>query len=114
MKRVITLLILTFAGYSQARAATVSPLYARGYTVMPEPQAVRLGSADFRFGQDWKLELQGVNSNDGAVEMLKEELDRRFHLKISEGGGGPGVLRFIMAPNSASVGKAQDRKREAL
>jgi hexosaminidase len=114
MRRITTVLILTVAAYAQAGAATVSPLYARGYTVMPEPQTVRLGAADFRFGQDWKLELQGVNSNDGAIEMLKEELERRFHLKISESGRGPGVLRLTIAPNSASVGKAQDRNREAL
>src|SRR5947207_9029971 len=94
-------------------ADTVSPLYARGYTVMPQPQMVKLGYSDFVFSADWKLELQGVGPNDLAVETFKEELERRFHLKLSESGRA-GTLRLILTPNSANVGEAQDRDRDVL
>ncbi|HUJ24187.1 MAG TPA: beta-N-acetylhexosaminidase [Bryobacteraceae bacterium] len=97
-----------------ARADTVSPLYSRGYTVMPQPQIVKLGPSDFVFGADWKLETQGVSTNDAAIETLKEELEKRFRLKLSEARRATGVLRLTLAPDSVAVGQAQDRNRGAL
>src|SRR6266404_5814566 len=82
-------------------AATLSPLYARGYTVMPQPQVVRLGASDFVFSRDWKLELQGVAPGDAAVQVLKEELERRFLLKLANPSRGAGTLRLVIAANSA-------------
>src|SRR5260370_1861196 len=93
---------------AQARADTISPLYARGYTVMPQPQGVQLGPADFAFSGDWKLELQGARPDDIAVKTLEEELH------MGKSGQGAGTLRLVLAPNSAKVGQAQDRQRDAL
>ena len=76
-----------------AWGATVSPLFARGYTVMPQPQVVRLGASDFVFSRDWKVELQGVASGDAAVDVLKEELEKRFLLKLAN-------------PSQAEIGRA--------
>src|SRR2546423_1270340 len=64
MKRLAPSLIFTFLTVALAHAETVSPLLSRGYTVMPEPQVVRLGASDFVFGGDWGVEVQGVNAND--------------------------------------------------
>jgi hypothetical protein len=80
---------------------------------MPQPQIVKLDSSDFVFSTDWKLELQGVGSNDAAVQTLREELVQRFRLKLS-GSGQAGTLRLNLAPNSVSVGEAQDRDRDIL
>jgi len=44
-------------------AATVSPLLARGYTVIPEPQKVTLRGSDFEFTPFWQLEL-GTGGED--------------------------------------------------
>src|SRR5258708_24019354 len=101
----IGLLLLCVA---QARADTVSPLYARAYTVMPQPQVLQLGPADFAFSADWKLELQGVRPDDIAVKTLEEELH------MGKSGQGAGTLRLVLAPNSAKVGPAQDRHRDPL
>src|SRR5262249_41333580 len=90
------------------RAETVSPLYARGYTVLPLPQVVNLGSSDFVFSPHWKLELRGAAMNDIAVQVLQEEL------MLSGSGNGSGVLRLILGPDSAAVGRAQDRDRDIL
>ena len=38
-------------------AAAPSPLYLRGYTVIPEPQKVELKGPDFPFDDRWHLEL---------------------------------------------------------
>ena len=41
---------------AQLRAATASPLYARGYTVIPQPQRVMLSGKDFEMTSGWRLE----------------------------------------------------------
>src|SRR5437870_1664151 len=111
MKEVTTLAFLFLA---PAFADTVSPLLARGHVVMPQPQVVRLGASNFVFSRDWKLERQGVAPGDAAVEVLDEELDRRYHLKLANSGRESGTLRLVIAPNSGRVGEAQDRDRDVL
>ena len=52
-------------------AETVSPLTARGYTVLPVPQRVELGQQDFAFTDGWQLVLgPGIRSDDVALESL--------------------------------------------
>src|SRR6266481_1648496 len=114
MKLCALRLALTLFCFAGGRADTVSPLSARGYTVLPQPQVVTLGQSDFQVSSDWKLELRGVASDDMAVQVLQEELDRRFLLKLTKQGRGAGTLRLILAANAARVGEAQDRDRDAL
>src|SRR5258708_4400699 len=106
-RRFLTLVILCSC-IAGARADTVSPLYARGYTVLPEPEVGKLGSAALFFLPDGKLERQGVEPNDIAIQVLREEL------KLSNSSHPSGTLRLILAPNSAIVGEAQDRDRDVL
>jgi hypothetical protein len=77
-----TLLVAIIAGLfcATGQAQTVSPLFARGYTVIPEPQKVSLIAHDFTFGQSWQLKLgENVAENDVAVETLREDLATRFN-----------------------------------
>ena len=95
-------------------AAAASPLYERGYTVLPEPQKVTLGAGDFRFGPGWKLEIgPGVSATDTAIAALREDLAARFQLKLAANGGA-GVVRLAIAPNSVAIGAAQDRNAKAI
>jgi hypothetical protein len=58
-----------------AMATTASPLFARGYTLIPEPQKVTLTGQDFEFASSWRLELgTDVKANDIAVESLSDKL----------------------------------------
>jgi len=106
--------VIVFAFLFAARAETVSPLLARGHVVMPQPQVVRLGVGEFVFTGDWSVVREGVGSGDAAVEVLHEELERRFHWKAAASGHPAGTLRLVIAPNSAKVGAAQDRDRDVL
>jgi len=95
-------------------AATASPLFARGYMVIPEPQKVTLTGQDFEFASSWRLELgPGVKANDIAVESL--ELQERFHIALSEakGKGGPS-LKLAIDPRSVEVGDATDKEKSTL
>ncbi|MDQ6704403.1 MAG: beta-N-acetylhexosaminidase [Acidobacteriota bacterium] len=93
----------------------VSPLYQRGYTVLPEPQKAALGPLDFPFGTDWRIVTgPGVKAGDPAIAAFKEDLEARFQLRLAAGRSGAGAVRFAMAPGSVIAGAAQDRDKEAL
>ena len=95
MKPTFTGLIYIFLAVPPVHAETVSPLQARGYNVMPQPQVVKLRASDFEFGSDWKIEVQGAAPDDVAIETLRDELGRRYGLTLGVSGGN--VLRLILA-----------------
>ncbi len=109
--------IWLFLVAAPAPTATASPLFARGYTVIPEPQKVTLTSQDFEFAAgSWRLELgANVKADDIAVVSLKEQLRERFHFALADtkGKGGP-TLRLALDPHAVDVGEATDREKSAL
>ena len=95
-------------------ADTVSPLFARGYRVIPEPQQVSLGDGDFRFDSGWHLEMDKSVPADGvAVEVLRTDLAARFSLKLSSSHTA-NVLLLRISPGSVQVGTALDRDKNKL
>jgi hexosaminidase len=98
-----------------AAAQTASPLFARGYTVIPQPQNISLSAGDFSFGAEWQLKLDSsVPPGDVAVQALREGLSERFHGVLDTKRDSGGVLLLRIAPGSVAVGKAQDSNRTAL
>ena len=96
---------------AQALAESVSALYVRGYTAIPEPQQVKLEDEDFRITTAWRLELgRGVEPNSAAVEALKQDFEERHGFKWAERGAGPAV-HLAIQPNSVPVGEAQVKTR---
>lgn len=96
-------------------AAAVSPLFERGYTVLPQPQVVQLRAGDIRFGPDWRLELgPGVQRSNVAVESLTEDLQSRFGVQLAGGRNVNKLLRLAITPSSVSIGSAIDRDQKAL
>jgi len=110
----LTLLVFMSANRAQA----VSPLFARGYTVLPAPQSVTFTGADFTLTNGWQLELaSGVNADDVAVAALKEELAVRYGLTLAEGGASgsvAGVIRLDVIPGSVAIGDTADRDHAQL
>src|SRR5208283_384313 len=98
---------------------TASPFSARGYTVLPAPQIVKLEAEDFIVNGDWRIALaEGLQPHDVAVESLKQQLDERFHLNLTQAVGtsqdSPRVIRLRVAPDSVQIGAATDKNRAAL
>lgn len=99
---------------SCASGSAPSPLYVRGYTVIPEPQKVELKNADFSFDRHWRIQLgPGVNANDIAIESLKAELVERYELSPLSRGEGKAV-ELVIRPGSVGMGQATDRDNAAL
>lgn len=101
-----------------AAHAAGSPLFARGYTVLPEPQQVDLTGGSFEFGSAWRVELgSGVKARDIAVQSLKDELRSRWHVILgseSQSAIPAKVIQLVVIPNSVQIGKALDSDRQAL
>src|SRR5215831_14877812 len=92
---------------------TTSPLFARGYAVIPAPQKVSLGQKDFEFTRAWRLELgPNIGPDDIAVQSLREQLTERFQLELA--GSAAQVVYLAIAPNSISIGNATDANKAAL
>jgi len=98
-------------------AETASPLYARGYTVLPVPQRAKLENRDVRFGSDWRLSVgPGIPADDVAIQSLRDELEPRDRIVLA----GPscrsakGALNLAVAPNSVAITNSADRAKDAL
>jgi hexosaminidase len=92
-------------------SSTVSPLTERGYTVLPIPQKVSLGSRDFALTDGWRLVVErGVQAGDASVRSLQELLKERCGLTLAETGAGrTGVVRLTVAPNTVVIAAATDK-----
>ncbi|MBU6398698.1 MAG: family 20 glycosylhydrolase [Verrucomicrobia bacterium] len=99
-------------------AAEPSPLAARGYTVLPVPQAVTLRDRDLAFSDAWRVALgRNVRPADMAVESLREGLRSRFRVTLSSAGASPATGATIVLdtrPGAVTVGPVTDRNTAAL
>jgi hypothetical protein len=113
---VLTAVLCAVLMAAPATAATSSPLFARGYTVIPEPQKVTLSGKDFELTAPGRLVLgPGVKADDVAVVSLKEDLAERFNFVLSGAKGKGGAsLKLAIDPHAVEVGEATDREKSAL
>jgi hexosaminidase len=103
-------LLLAFEVYPDL----VSSLYKRGYSVIPEPQQVKLGPDDFQVTPGWRLERgPDVEPGSPAERALRAGVELRHGFKVAEGGSGP-AIRLEIQPGSVPIGKAQDKARDVL
>ncbi len=113
--RAIFIGLLTSLICSAAQPQTLSPLFARGYTVLPEPQKVTLGATDFPFDRAWQLQRDSsVPADAPAVEILHEDLAARFHLRLGAAGQPSGTLSLRIEPATVAIGQALDPDKGSL
>jgi hexosaminidase len=99
-------------------AATLSPLTARRYTVLPVPQKVVVGQEEFEISDGWQIVTEGgVAPDDIAVDSLKRDLNDRFHLTVGAGHatqGKVGRIHLQVVPNSVTVDKVTDKSVDVI
>ncbi len=101
--------------FGAIRGQALSPLFARGFTVIPEPRQVKLEPNDFRFSSGWRLVIgSGVVTKDSiAVRALEEDIGSRCGVLLKTEGSGP-AIRLEIAPGSVHPRPARDRDKEAI
>jgi len=92
------------------QGSVVSPLYLRGYTLIPEPQKTELGEGDIEIDEAWQLQAPAQES---ATDILKEELSSRYHIKLS-GTSKARTVELSIHTNSIDIGEATDKNRAAI
>ena len=101
-----------------SRAADLSPLYARGYAVIPEPQQMELKGGDFPFGEGWQLlSASGIKPDDAALQVLQEDLLARYSIRLgvaSKGNAHAEVVRLVITPGAVKIGASTDRDKDKL
>lgn len=111
----LTWLVLLSIVSLNSRAETSSPLFARGYAIIPTPQKVILGSNDFEINDAWRLELgQGIPGDDIAIESLSRQLEERFHLKLKGTATAPGVIVLSVKSDEITPGNTTDSNKAAI
>jgi len=105
--------LVAFLVFGGLHCFGVSPLYIRGYVVIPEPQRIELKGNDFEFDNQWQLQrAQSVNGDDPAVLILTELLAERFDLRLSS--SGQRAIELAIRPEAVEPGEAVDRDKAAL
>jgi hexosaminidase len=110
-----TFLLVSVLSVNLCVASSASALLARGYSTLPQPQQVNLSPDDFRFSDEWRLEVgKGVAPDSIAVEVLRNDLRSRFLFDTEKQAGGRKLIRLEIAPGSVKPGPAQDRDGDAI
>lgn len=79
-------MVVTIMAQTQA-FGVVTPLRARGYTVLPTPQQVDLAEGDVKLDASWGVALQDIRADDIAVATLTQGLREKAGLTLAERGG---------------------------
>jgi hexosaminidase len=99
-----------------AHAETVSPLFARGYPVIPEPQQVNLEPGSFHFGSDWSIDT-GAASGPVAdtAQTLETELKERCGIPtLSRRDATQKIIELRIATGSVEPGPTRSEDRAAI
>jgi len=88
-----------------------TPLWSRGYSVIPTPRFVDLGEGEITFGSDWKLNLKGVSREDSAVHSLKDDLEDFYGVQLE--GKSNQVLNLEVRSGAVETGLEQAIEEQA-
>src|SRR5664279_2372302 len=77
-------------------ADSTTPLWARGYSVIPTPQAVRLSDGEVKLDPSWRLALQGISEQHIAARSFKQDLRVLHGVELQ--GRGPGTILLSVQP----------------
>ncbi len=114
LRRRLLIGVALMAASIPARAAALTPLFRRGYTVIPTPQEVTFHGTSFKFSEGWRLALgEGVKPDDAAVKVLEDDLKKRDGIAL-ETGRGTRVITLVMRPGAVAIGRATDQHRPAI
>ncbi len=99
---------------TQARAdGVVTPLRARGYTVLPTPQQVDLEQGDVKVEASWTVVLQDVKKDDIAAATLTHGLRDKTGMDLAVAGQGDKTVRLAVKLGTLDPKLDEPRAKQA-
>jgi hexosaminidase len=99
---------------AQVRAdGVVTPLRARGYTVLPTPQQVDLDEGDVHVEASWTIALQDVKNDDISVDTLTRGLRDKTGMDLVVAGQGSKTIRLAVRPGTVDPKLDEPRAKQA-
>jgi hexosaminidase len=86
-------------------------LYSLGYSVIPSPRNVVLGKGEFDFGNDWKLNVEGISRKDIAVDFLQNDLEDFYGIKLD--GNGTRTVNLHVKSGTVETGGEKEIEKQA-
>jgi len=93
-------------------AEAPTPLWLRGYSVIPTPRHARLEAGDVRLDAAWVLDASGPGAQHIAVRTLARDLAEWHGLTLKPGAAGK-VVRLAVAPGTVVTKAAPEIDRQA-
>jgi len=88
-----------------------TPLWSRGYSVIPTPRNVELGAGEVLINEEWNVKVEGVPKGDVTLDFLKEDL-KEFHGLVLNGTANR-TIHLQVKPGVVKTGRKQDIDRDA-
>ncbi|MGE5645401.1 MAG: beta-N-acetylhexosaminidase [Acidobacteriota bacterium] len=104
MARSILVSLVILAAAAVAPAETVTPLWARGYAVIPAPHTVRLASGDVALDGRWVVDAGALPAKNISVKTLVDGVSEWHGLALARGTAATRVIRLAVTPGAVKTG----------
>ena len=102
VKRLLLLVSALVACAAAAHAQNATPLWVRGYSVVPTPRNVQVGSRDLTFGGEWTIAPEGPAASNMAVRSLVRDA-AEFHGVTLRRAAGSKAIRLAVKPGAVAT-----------
>lgn len=106
--RTLGLLLCLFSILS---AETSTPLWSRGYSIVPSPQRVQLDGQDVVLGTSWTVDAGPLGPRHIAARTLLRDFESLHGLTLKTGGGDASI-RLSIAPGTVITGGDKEIDRQ--
>lgn len=113
LMRGVSLLALVCFFVTSGRAQITTPLWQRGYSIVPTPRSVNLVNNDVRLDASWVVDAARLGPNHIAIRTLLDDLQSFHTLALKTGSREKTVIRLAIAPGSVVTGAEPEIDRQA-
>jgi len=89
-----------------------TPLWLRGYSVVPTPQRVQLAESDVQIDSSWALDASKVSLQNIAARSLRQDFQEFHKINLRAGAAGK-VIRLAVTAKTVKTGAGLEIDRQA-
>ena len=96
-----------------AQSQNPTPLWQRGYSIIPTPRNVKLAAGDLRLDSSWVVDAGKLGASHMAVRSLLGDFKEMHALGLRAGAAERSVIRLAVAPGTVATKAAPEIDRQA-